>query len=438
MRILILGLNYLPESTSIGPYTADLAVHLRRCGHDAVVSTGFPTAPKWQVWEAYRGRKWMREIIDGVPVTRTYLYVPKRPRKALQRILFDCSFALSAFLGNLFSPRADLIVVISPPLQLGLTGWALAILHRAPCFFHIKDLVPDAAVAVGVLREGHWSVRLARALERFIYRRMTGIGVISPGFRSNLLAKGVPPRKVVLLPDYIDPEFIKPEPADNAFRAAHSIPSDVFVAMYSGSVALKQGLQTFIEAAAELREHRTILLYLVGDGPYLQELKALAQKLRLDNLRFLSLQPREMLSTQLAAANALVITQRQAVTDIVFPGKLLYYMAAGRPIIAAVSEQSETGTFISENRVGLVVPPEDPRSLAAAIVHLKNDAAESATLGQNGRRVCLNRFDRTKVLAHFTSHLESVREGRKTPPQTVVERQTATSSRADFEDSQAL
>src|ERR1700735_4139528 len=102
MRILIIGLNYSPESTSIGPYTADLAVHLRQSGHDVTVSTGFPTAPQWKVWEGYRGRIWMREAIDGVPVKRTWLYVPKQPKSVLQRILFDCSFALSAFLGNVF------------------------------------------------------------------------------------------------------------------------------------------------------------------------------------------------------------------------------------------------------------------------------------------------------------------------------------------------
>src|SRR3954454_2276889 len=116
MRILIIGLNYLPESTSIGPYSADLASYLRRQGHNVTVSTGFPTAPQWKVWDGYRGRAWMREMIDGVAVIRTYLYVPKQPRKALQRILFDCSFAASALLGTLFLPRVDLVVVISPPL----------------------------------------------------------------------------------------------------------------------------------------------------------------------------------------------------------------------------------------------------------------------------------------------------------------------------------
>ena len=412
MRVLLIGLNYTPESTSIGPYTADLAKHLQNEGHEVSVSTGFPCAPQWKIWEGYQGRFRMRETIDGVPVQRTWLYIPKQPRRAFQRILFDCSFAVSAFLGNLFT-RADLIVVISPPLQAGLTGWLLGILNGAPCFFHIKDLVPDAAIAVGSMREGHWTVRLAHALERFVYRRMAGIGVITPGFQRNLERKGVPSEKIALLPDYIDPDFVRPGPSDNEFRAANGIPRDAFVAMYSGSVALKQGLKTFVETAAQLREHPGVLFYLIGEGPYLGELKNLSQSLGLSNLRFLPLQPRPAMPLQLAAADALVVTQTKAVTDIVFPGKLLYYMAAGRPILAAVSSESETGTFIREHQVGVVTPPEDPASLAAAILKLKNNPSLTAELGANGRNVCLRMFDRSKVLARFTAHLENLAAGQR-------------------------
>ncbi|MCL4410141.1 MAG: hypothetical protein M1356_07515 [Gammaproteobacteria bacterium] len=145
MLILILGLNYRPESTSIGPYTADLAEFLIDQGHQVRVITGFPMAPQWRIWDGYRDRLCQREVINGVPVQRTFLYVPAHPKKALNRILFDISFAVSSLLGGLFSGPSDVVVAISPPLQLGLTGWLLAKLKRARFIFHILDLVPDAA-----------------------------------------------------------------------------------------------------------------------------------------------------------------------------------------------------------------------------------------------------------------------------------------------------
>jgi colanic acid biosynthesis glycosyl transferase WcaI len=409
MRFLILGLNYLPESTSIGPYTADLAEYLQQRGHQVQVVTGFPMAPQWKTWAPYEGKRFMREVINGVPVLRTYLYVPQQSGKALNRILFDMSFTLSSLLGGVTTGRCDLLVVVSPPLQLGLSGWLLGLLRRVPFFLQIQDLVPDAAVATGMLQEGSWSVRVARALERFVYHRARGIGVICDGFAHNLIGKGVSPQKVVLLPDYVDLDFIQPGERYNAFRRQQGIREDDFLVMYSGSVALKQGLHTFVEAAAELQHEEDIVFYLIGEGPYLNELKDLASRLHLINLRFLPLQPRQNLPLQLAAADVLAITQRRAVTDVVFPGKLLYYMAAGRPILVAVSADSETGKFVSQSNVGVVVPPEDPGAFAEAVLRLRRDST-AVQLGENGRRVAEERFDRQIVLRRFAEHLEALAE----------------------------
>jgi colanic acid biosynthesis glycosyl transferase WcaI len=408
MRFLIIGLNYLPESTSIGPYTADLAQYLQGAGHQVRVITGFPMAPQWRVWEGYRERWFMRETINDIRVLRTFLYVPAQPKKVFQRVLFDLSFALSSLVGGIFAGPADLLIVISPPLQLGLTGWILGIFKRVPFFFFIQDLVPDAAVVTGMMRNDSIAVRLARAIERFVYKRAKGIGVISEGFRTNLMTKGVPAEKVVKLPNSIDLQFLKMSERNNGFRRSQNISPEEFVVMYSGSVALKQGLHTFIEAASEFLVDAGISFYLIGEGPYLEDLKIMAEKLKISTLHFLPLQPRELLSVQLGAADVLVITQRQAVTDVVFPGKLLYYMAAARPILAAVSPNSETGVFINQHQVGLVVPPENPPALAQAMRFLRNNQLEAERLGKNGRRVVEEAFNREFVLKQYMDHLEKI------------------------------
>jgi colanic acid biosynthesis glycosyl transferase WcaI len=414
VRLLIVGLNYLPESTSIGPYTAELAEYLRGRGHEVQVITGFPMAPQWGVWAPYRGRWWMREAVNGVPVLRTYLYVPRQPAGALKRILFDTSFAVSSLLGGLASGRRDLIVAVSPPLQVGLTAWLLGVVTGASFLLHVQDLMPDMAIAAGLLKDGGVSARLARGLERFVYRRARGIGVICEGFARNLAGKGVPADRVVVLPDFLDLGFIRPLDRDNEFRQWHNIGPGEFVVMYSGSIALKQGLQTFVEAAAAFGESDGVSFYLVGEGPYLPDLEQRAAGVRAARLRFLPLQPRDGLPAQLAAANALVITQRRGITDMVFPGKLLYYMASGRPIVAAVSADSETGRFVAGHDVGLVVPTEEPGELAGAIRFLRDNPEEAERLGRNGRRVAEERFDRRIVLKQFAEHLEglAVRSGR--------------------------
>ena len=409
MKISVLGLNYLPESTSIGPYTAQLAEYLRDRGHDVRVITGFPSAPAWKIWNGYRKRMFMREVINGVLVFRTYLYVPRNPRKSICRVLFDCSFALSALTGLFVGLRPDLIVVISPPLQLAITGRVLAMLTGARLFLHIQDLVPDAAVATGAIRKGSFAWKLGRALETWAYRHATGIGVICDGMRQNLIAKGVPAAKVGTFPDYIDPTSVQPsQPEGNAFRSKAGIDSEAFLVMYSGSVSGKQGLETYIEAASMFEADPTVVCCLIGEGANLSELKRLAAHLSMKRFIFLPLQPRESLPAQLSAADALVITQKALVTDIVFPGKLLYYMAAGTAIVAAVHPESETGRFVRAHRVGIVVPPEDASELARALRWMRDHPDERREFGQNGRHLIETQFNRSLVLERFGSHLEQV------------------------------
>jgi putative colanic acid biosynthesis glycosyltransferase WcaI len=405
MNILILGLNYLPESTSIGPYTADLAEYLKARQHDVRVVTGFPAAPQWKVQKGYEGKWFMHDTVNGVPVFRTYAYIPKNPRNALRRILFDTSFSLSALAAIFRGKRPDVVVVISPPLQLGITALLLA-RRRSRVVLQIQDLVPDAAVAVGALRPGGRAVRIAQALERFVYRKVDRIGVICEGMRQNLIGKGVPAEKLALLPNYVDLSFIRSLPSKGPFRLRFGISAEQFVVMYSGSVSGKQGLQTFVEAGEALEQDDDVACCLIGDGTYLPELKALAQERSMQRFRFLPLQPRESLSEQLSAADVLVITQRKEVRDMVFPGKLLYYMASGRAILAAVSEDSETGKFIRENEVGIVVPPENPDELVKAIRWMRDHSDQVRRLGRNGRLAAEARFDRGIVLGEFAELLE--------------------------------
>lgn len=361
----------------------------------------------------------MREVINGVPVFRCYLYIPKNPRKALSRVLFDSVFAISSLAGIFVGRRANLVVVVSPPLQLAITGRVIAALSRARLFLHIQDLVPDAAVAVSALRKGSVAWYLGRALEKWAYRGSTGVGVICEGMRRNLLDKGIPANKVTTLPDYIDPTFIQPiDRENNKFRAKAGISSRAFLVMYSGSVSGKQGLETYVEAAAAFDTDRTVVCCLIGEGANLSELKTLAGKLSLRRFMFLPLQPRESLASQLSAADILIITQRALVTDIVFPGKLLYYMAAGTAILAGVNRESETSRFIRKHQVGVVVPPEDPSALAAAITWMREHPEQTCEFGRNGRHVIETQFDRSLVLERFGSHLEQLGNGNLSPSLT--------------------
>ena len=244
MRLLIIGLNYAPESTS---YTAELSEYLVHRGHNVQVITAFPIVPNWKIWPEYRHKYFMREVIRDVPVLRSYLYVPENPRRPFGRIMFDTSFSVSAFASSILTAGCDLVLAVLPPLQVGILAHLTSRLKGAPLFVHLQDIVPDVAIATGALRDGGVAVKIAHMMERFTYARAKGIGVICEGFADNLRAKGVPASKIAILPNWVDLTFIQPGERSNEFRKTQALDQDDFVVMYSGSVSAKQGLEKGLE-----------------------------------------------------------------------------------------------------------------------------------------------------------------------------------------------
>lgn len=401
-----MGMNYAPEKTAIGPFTTQLCEYLAQQGHQVTVATAFPHYPNWKIEEDYKGKVLMRERVNGVQLYRSWVYVPDKPNP-LQRIAYDTSFSISTFIPSLMVRGIDVIVCISPPLELGITAWVIGKLKNAPFLFQIKDLIPDTAVDLGMLRNKR-IISLAYRLERFVYNKASAIGVISYGFAENLYAKGVPKSKVHYLPDWIDLNFVKPMNRNNFFRQQNGLSKYDFLVMYAGNIGNKQGLETILDSAHILQKHRDINFVIVGEGVRKAALIRKAERMKLPNLRFLGLQPRTLLPLMFSAADVLVLTQQASVTDMCMPSKLLYNMASATPVLAGVNNQSEAAKVIREANAGLVVEPENPKVFAKAILRLKGSVDMRKQLGANGRNFVSMYFDKQKVLGKFENLLSDV------------------------------
>ena len=406
MHLLVLTLYYAPDCTGIAPLTAELCEYLAARGHRVSVLTGFPHYPQWRVPEQYRWKLWARETLNGVSVYRGYIYVPSR-RTAFRRIAYDTSVAVSAGLWGLFVRDIDLVMAISTPLQLGVAGDFISRLRGVPFVFCIKDLVPDLGIALGLLRNPY-AIRAARIMERYVYRRADAIVAICDGFVDNLKAKHVPESKLHLIPDWVDTQFMSPQAHGGEFRKAHGIAEESFLVLHSGNMGVKQKLENLVDAAEMLHDERPLLFLLVGDGSEQDRLHRYAAEKRLSSLKFLPLQPRESLPEMLAAADALVLNQSAALVDMVIPSKLLTYMAAGRPVVAAVNADSEAASCIRRSECGIVVPPEQPQALAAAIRKLYSDRAWRLRTGAKGRDYAEKHFARDFILPRYESLLSSI------------------------------
>jgi colanic acid biosynthesis glycosyl transferase WcaI len=384
MKILIVGLNYAPELTGVGKYTAEMAEALAAVGHDVRVVCGPPYYPQWHIADGFSAWRYRSETRDGVRVMRVPLWVPARPTGA-SRLLHLASFALSTLpvLATQIAWRADVVMSIAPGLMSAPGAWLVARLSGAKSWLHIQDYEVDAAFDLGVIK-GKRSRRLALAIERTLLTRFDIVSSLSSKMVERAVAKGVEPLKTYCLPNWVDTRSIVPLAHANHYRRLLALESGAAaqtVVLYSGNMGAKQGLEIVVAAAVELARRTDISFVFCGSGPMREQLEARCTNL--PNCRFIPLQPAHQLNQLLNLADIHVLPQRGGAADLVMPSKLGGMLASGRAVIAMACAGTELYDVVASR--GVVVPPENVGALVEAIEVLASDPVRRATLGAVGR-----------------------------------------------------
>jgi len=403
MRILLLSINYWPEETGIGAFTTYRAEYLAQAGHDVTVCTSFPYYPDWQVAPQYKGRLMASEQRNGVRILRSYLYVPN-PVTSLKRVLHEASFIASSFVRAATVSRPDVLLVVSPPLGLALSAIALSRRWKIPYVFDVEDLQPDAAADLGMLPS--WLLRIMYAVERAAYRNAALVSTLTRGMGDRVLEKGIPDEKVVLFEPRADESLFDISPSEgSAFRQRYGLDGR-FIVSHSGNLGVKQGLDVIIEAATLSKDDPSIVYLLVGNGAARAKIEKRAVELKLDNVRFLPVLDTQGFRGLLAASDVCLVTQRKAVSDIVFPSKTVTYLAAGCAVIASVNAGSEVARAIHESGAGVVVEPENAQALEVAIRSMRIKGLESYRLA--ARAYASRRWAAARVLGFLEKNLTAL------------------------------
>ncbi|MDF5727693.1 MAG: glycosyltransferase family 4 protein [Rhizonema sp. PD38] len=406
MRILIYSYNYYPEPIGIAPLMTELAEGLVKRGHQVRVVTAMPNYPERRIYESYRGKGYFTEYKNGVQIQRSYIWTRPQPN-LLDRLLLDASFVITSFLPALIGWRPDVILATSPSLPVCLPTALLGWLNRCPVILNLQDILPDAAIQVGLLKN-KLLIHLFTALEKFAYHTATKISVIADGFVDDLHSKGVPDSKIEQIPNWVDINFIRPLPKENnAFRAAHNLKGK-FVVLYSGNIALTQGLETVIKAASTLRHIPDIAFAIAGEASGLQRLQTACLECGADNVLLLPFQPREQLPEMLAAADVGLVVQKKNVISFNMPSKIQVLLACGRALVASVPEDGTAARVIRQSGGGVIVPPEDHDALAQAILDLYKHPEKVKTLGYNSRQYAVEQYASEQALNQYESLFYSV------------------------------
>jgi colanic acid biosynthesis glycosyl transferase WcaI len=398
LRVLVWGVNYHPEKVGIAPYNTALCEYLRGQGHDVEMVTTFPYYPMWRKAAEDRGCVYRTDVVRGVPVHRCWHFVPGKP-SWLGRMVHEASFVVSSTMRALMLKRADVMVVVSPPLLIGAAAWLVGRLKGTPHVLHIQDLQPDAAVGLGMLEHGSL-IKMLRVLERFNYRTAARVSVISQGMAEALKGRGI--EEVVYFPNWIGKNGAKPE--RGVFRARRGIGVEEFVLLYSGNIGMKQGLDLMVEAAARVKEVRLIIC---GDGAGRRVLEELVVAREAENVTLLPLQPEEDYKRMMMDADVCVISQRAGGGVAFFPSKLLSSAALGKPVLVVAEGRSELARVVRDEGLGVCVEPTGIEEVAEAIRGLRANKAGLQACGGNGGRFA-ERFEAGRVLGEFEGVLRGI------------------------------
>ncbi len=401
MRILIYSYNYYPEPIGIAPLMTELAEGLVQRGHQVRVITGMPNYPERRIYEGYQNKFYLTEERNGVVIQRSFIWVRGPKPGLLDRLLLDGSFMMTSLVQAFNGWRPDIIFATVPPLLVSVPVGLYAGVRRCPVILNIQDIVSEAALRVKLVNPDGVVVKTAQAVEQLTYEKVDRISVIATGFIDKLVEHGIAEEKIVYIPNWVDTKFIRPLPkTDNYFRNQYQI-QDKFVVLYSGNIALTQGLETVIKAATLLEYIPEIVFVIVGETQALQALENLRQDYQAKNVLLVPLEPREKLPEMLAAANVGLVVQKREVTAFNLPSKIPVLLASGCAIVGSVPDTGTAKEAILNSGGGIVVPPEDAESLANAIVDLYKNPEQVQTLGQQGRKYAEDYFSIEQALNEY-------------------------------------
>lgn len=401
-RLILLTQWFDPEPTFKGLVFAQ---ELHQRGFNVEVVTGFPNYPGGKLYDGYKVRPIKREVIDSIAITRLPLF-PSHDRNAIGRAANYVSFFLSAvFYLTFLAKRANILYVYHPPLTVGLAAAVAKIFRRTPIVIDIQDMWPDTLRATGMIGNEH-ALRLVGIACSWLYRRVNHIVVLSPGFKRLLEHRGVSSDKVSIIYNWADEASIVNEKLTDPFPEKRG---KKFRLLFAGNMGRAQALSNLLDAAEIVGGlTKDIEICLLGGGLEVEALKKRAADKNLDNVCFLPQVPMSEVGSYLAHADCMLVHLRNdPLFDITIPSKTQAYMAAGKPIIMAVS--GDAAELVKVAECGMVVAPENPRALAEAVMEMASLPIEAITkMGRNARDFYRTNLSVAKGVSLFENLFRSV------------------------------
>src|SRR5690606_3054942 len=414
MRILLLHQYFLEEDDPGGSRWNEMTKVWSEQGHQITVLAGMMHANGLEKRKEYKGKAFVRKRQGEVDVLRCHVSESYNSG-FLGRLWGYFSFMFSSLWGGLFKTKGkfDVVIVTSPPLFVGASGYLISLFKKAPFVFEIRDLWPESAIDTGVLTN-KLIIKLAYWFESFIYKRAKLINVLTPAFYNTLRdKKKVPESKLIMIPNASDfslSEKLLESFDREAFRNENDLDGK-FVITYVGAHGVANHLQQVLDAGKAL-EDTNVLFLLIGKGMEKERLKKMAADMNVTNVRFIDSVPKaEVFKYILASEMGASILKRVDTFKTVYSNKTFDYMSCKTPILMAIDGVSRE--LVETAEAGVYVEPENNSEYKRIIREYLAETERLRIEGENGYRYAKENFDRGILADRYIKHIEEVLSSKK-------------------------
>lgn len=410
MKLLLLTPYFNPEQMASTHLDNNRYEAFAEAGIKMELYTPMPTRGISEELRAkYKKRKREKSYHDMMSVYRFSMY--REGKNPILRALRYVFCFIKQFYYGVKAKDIDLIYLVSTPPIQGALGAILKKIKRAPFIYNLQDIFPDSLTGTDLAKKGGVLWRVGRIIENFTYKYADKIVVISEGFKRNIMSKGVPEEKIVVVYNWVDQNVVRNiDRKDNKLFDKYNLNRNKFYVTYCGNIGLTQNMEMLVEVAKALETNSDIHFVLVGNGAYLDELKNRIKVMNISNITLLPFQPYEDISHVFSLGDVGIIISKPGVGENSVPSKTWSIMSASRPVLANFDE-NEIKTILSENECGVFTKAGDRVAFTDAILTLYRNRELCRKYGENGRRFVMENLTREIGTRKYVDVIMSVAKG---------------------------
>lgn len=388
MKILVVTQYFWPEEFRIN----DICKGLKEAGHDVEVLTGLPNYPEGKI---YKGYSWFKKGVkeyNGIKIMRVPM-IPRGKNSSMMLALNYVSFMVNASLKalTLIGKKYDRVFVFQvSPITSAVPAIILSKLKKIPSYIYIQDLWPETFYSIINIKNKKIRSKMKNICNK-IYNSFDKLLIASKGYEDILLKEGFKKEKFEYFPQWAEDFY-----SESLKKVSEN---RIFIVTFAGNIGKAQSVNTIIEAANLAKENKNIKWQIIGDGSEFENIKYLVKKYSLENtVDLLGRKPAKDMPRYFSSSDGLIVTlKNEEILKVTLPAKVQSYMAAGKPIIAAIS--GEGSRTIKESKSGLVGEAEDYKALYENVIKLYDmNENERIRIGNNGKEFFKENFTRDKLL----------------------------------------